>query len=252
MLLWRRCSQLEQRPGGQTFRLDLQRRAVCVDARAQRDQRVQPAARARGHIVEQRNDQVRRSVVPPELRIDGCGRRGDRFSLLKDFLYMNLGDPFEIGQLPRPSVHPVSTAVQRSVGMNVNAKMGTLAVGYALLKGVRQLRCDRRLPLFGGPYWRRFQPGTYTGRTSWQWRDVRGQRQRVRLANLWNGIGGFRGHHIRLGGDTALFSPIISALVRVARSRLGRSPRASVTIQAGLICHSGAAALYGIFRAIAR
>jgi hypothetical protein len=132
-----------------------------------------------------------------------------RFSVLTDFIYMNLGgtaSQFRSVDFPnRPSI-PISAAVQTSQGMNMNAKIWTLAGGYTLLQGewgnfdviagFRYLgvpvSIDYSLGLtLTGP---RGNGATFGGIGS-----VSG------TAALWNGIGGFRGS-IRLG-DTKLFVP---------------------------------------------
>ena len=101
---------------------------------------------------------------------------------------------------------PISRTLQTSVGMNLNAKIWTLAGGYTVLNGdwgnfdviagFRYLgipiSLDFSLALtLTGP---RGNGATF-GRIG----SVSG------TANLWNGIGGFRGR-IRLG-DTGLFIP---------------------------------------------
>ena len=136
--------------------------------------------------------------------------RYERFSLLTDFIYMNVGGTASqvksvnfLGQAPTP----ISTSVQTSVGLNFNAKIWTLAGGYTLLKGdwgnfdviagFRYLGIpvglDFSLALaLTGP---RGNGATFGGNGS-----VSGS------TNLWNGIGGFRGR-IHFGGNTALFIP---------------------------------------------
>ena len=136
--------------------------------------------------------------------------RYDRFSLLTDFIYMNLGGTASqvksvnfLGRAPTP----ISTSVQTSAGLDFNAKIWTLAGGYTLLKGdwgnldviagIRYLGIpvDLNFSLaltLTGP---RGNGATFGGIGS-----VSGS------TNLWNGIGGFRGR-IRLGSDTALFIP---------------------------------------------
>lgn len=137
------------------------------------------------------------------------GAQYDRFSLLTDFIYMNLGGAnsrFRSIDFPnRPSL-PISGAVQGSVGMNLNAKIWTLAGGYTVVQGdwgnldviagFRYLdvpvSMDYNLALtLTGP---RGRGATFGGVGS-----VSG------TAAIWNGIGGFRGR-IYLG-DTALFIP---------------------------------------------
>lgn len=134
--------------------------------------------------------------------------RYDRFSLLTDFMYLNLGGAgatarsVSFGKL---SV-PISTTLQASGGLNLANPIWTLAGGYTVLRGdwgnfdliggFRYLRVNARvdfnlgLTLTG--------PGA-NGPTFGRVGSVSG------LANVWNGIGGFRGR-IRLG-DTRLFIP---------------------------------------------
>jgi hypothetical protein len=133
----------------------------------------------------------------------------DRFSVLTDFMYLNVGGVASqiksVNFLGLPSI-PISRTLQTSVGMNLNAKIWTLAGGYTVLTGdwgnfdviagFRYLgipiSLDFSLALtLTGP---RGNGATF-GRIG----SVSG------TANLWNGIGGFRGR-IRLG-DTGLFIP---------------------------------------------
>jgi hypothetical protein len=135
--------------------------------------------------------------------------RYDRFSVLTDFLYLNLGGAathfttVDFFGLPRI---PISTAVQTHAGLNLNAKIWTLAGGYTLLQGdwgnfdaIAGFRflgipatIDYNLALtITGP---RGNGATFGGRGS-----VSG------TADLWNGIGGFRGR-VRLA-DTGFFIP---------------------------------------------
>jgi hypothetical protein len=135
--------------------------------------------------------------------------RYGRFSVLTDFIYMNLGGTaaqFKSVDFPnRPSI-PISAAVQTSQGLNLNAKIWTLAGGYTLaqgdwgnfdvIAGFRYLgmpvSIDYSLALtLTGP---RGNGATFGGIGS-----VSG------TAAIWNGIGGFRGG-VRLG-DTKLFVP---------------------------------------------
>jgi hypothetical protein len=135
--------------------------------------------------------------------------RYNRFSLLTDFIYMNLGGTsshaksFNFPGLP--SV-PISGAVQTSAGMDLNSAIWTLAGGYTLLQGdwgnfdviagLRYLELNARVD-FGlgltltGPGGN----GASVGRIG----SVSGS------SNIWNGIGGFRG---RVGiANTGLFIP---------------------------------------------
>jgi hypothetical protein len=133
----------------------------------------------------------------------------DRFSVLSDFIYMNLGGTasqfrsINFDGLPRI---PISKSVQTSEGLNLNSSIWTLVGGYTVLKGdwgnldviagfrylALNARIDYSLALtLTGP---RGNGATFGGIGS-----VSGS------ANLWNGIGGFRGR-VRLG-DTGLFIP---------------------------------------------
>jgi hypothetical protein len=133
----------------------------------------------------------------------------DRFSLLTDFMYMNLGGTASqfrsVNFLGLPPI-PISRSVQTSEGMNLNASIWTLVGGYTLVQGdwgnldviagFRYLAVDARVNFnlaltLTGP---RGNGATFGGIGS-----VSGS------ANIWNGIGGLRGR-IRLG-DTALFIP---------------------------------------------
>jgi hypothetical protein len=134
----------------------------------------------------------------------------DRFSLLTDFMYLNVGgaasDIRSVNFLGLSPI-PISGAVRKSAGVNLNTKIWTLAGGYTIVQGdwgnfdviagFRYLgvpvRLDFSLALtLTGP---RGNGATFGGNGS-----VSGS------TNLWNGIGGFRGR-IHLGGDTALFIP---------------------------------------------
>jgi hypothetical protein len=139
----------------------------------------------------------------------------DKFSLLTDFMYMNLsGTTSNIKSVNfpnRPSI-PISGAVQKSAGLDTNAKIWTLAAGYTvveerwgnfdILAGFRYfdqpVRINYNLALtLTGP---RGNGATFGGIGS-----LSG------TATLWDGIGGFRGR-IRLGVlspsiPTGLFIP---------------------------------------------
>jgi hypothetical protein len=133
----------------------------------------------------------------------------DRFSLLTDFMYMNLGGTASqfrsVNFLGLPPI-PISRSVQTSEGMNLNATIWTLVGGYTLVQGdwgnldaiagFRYLALNARVNFslaltIAGP---RGNGATFGGIGS-----VSGS------ANIWNGIGGLRGR-IRLG-DTGLFIP---------------------------------------------
>jgi hypothetical protein len=135
--------------------------------------------------------------------------RYDRFSILTDFMYLNLGgagSQFRSVNFPGQRPIPISTSVQAHVGLNMNAKIWTQTGGYTLLQGdwgnfdviagFRYLgmpvAINYRLTLaLKGP---RGNGATFGGSNS-----VSG------TANLWNGIGGLRGR-VRLA-DTGLFIP---------------------------------------------
>ena len=133
----------------------------------------------------------------------------DRFSVLTDFIYMNLGgtssNTRSFNLRGQPSV-PISSAAQTNAGMDLNSTIWTLAGGDTLLQGdwgnfdviagLRYLELNARVD-FGlgltltGPGGN----GASIGRIG----SVSGS------SNLWNGIGGFRGR-IRIA-NTRLFIP---------------------------------------------
>jgi hypothetical protein len=133
----------------------------------------------------------------------------DRFSVLTDFMYLNLGGTasnFRSVNFPgHPSI-PISGAVQASAGLNLNATIWTLAGGYTVVQGdwgnfdviagFRYLRVNARIDYslaltLTGP---RGNGATFGGIGS-----VSGS------GDIWNGIGGFRGR-IRIA-NTGLFIP---------------------------------------------
>jgi hypothetical protein len=135
--------------------------------------------------------------------------RYDRFSVVTDFLYMNLGGTAaqikSVNFPGMPSI-PISGEVQKSASLDLNAKIGTLAGGYTLARGdwgnfdviagFRYLgipvSIDYSLALtLTGP---RGNGATFGGNGS-----VSGS------TTLWNGIGGFRGS-VRIR-DTGFFIP---------------------------------------------
>jgi hypothetical protein len=135
--------------------------------------------------------------------------RYDRFSILTDFVYMNLaGTPaqFKSVNFPNHPAIPIGAEFQTSQGLDLNATIWTLAGGYTLAKGdwgnvdllagFRLLQIDTRIDYslgltIAGP---RGNGATFGGVGS-----VSGS------ADLWNGIGGFRGRIIV--GDSGLFIP---------------------------------------------
>jgi hypothetical protein len=132
-----------------------------------------------------------------------------RFSLLTDFVYLNVGgvaSQFRDVRFPGLLPIPISKTVQTSESLNLNAKVWTLAGGYTVLQGdwgnldaivgVRYLgvpiSVDYSLALtLTGP---RGNGATFGGVG-----NVSG------TADFWNGIGGFRGR-VRLPVD-GLFIP---------------------------------------------
>ena len=132
-----------------------------------------------------------------------------RFSVLTDFMYLNVGGAaanIRSVNFFGLSPIPISGAVRKSAGANLNTKILTLAGGYTIVKGdwgnfdviagFRYLgipiSVDYSLDLaLTGP---RGNGATFGGIG-----NVSG------TAAIWNGIGGFRGR-IRLG-DTGLFIP---------------------------------------------
>ncbi len=133
----------------------------------------------------------------------------DRFSVLTDFMYMNLGgvtSRFKSVNFPNYPHIPISGLAQASGGMRLSAPIWTLAGGYTLLKGdwgnldviagFRYLGINATIDYslgftVTGPRGRSQSFGGVG--------DVSGS------INLFNGIGGFRGR-INLG-STKLFIP---------------------------------------------
>ena len=132
-----------------------------------------------------------------------------RFSVVTDFMYLNVGgaasDIRSVNFFGLSPI-PISGAVRKSAGVNLNTKIWTLAGGYTIVQGdwgnfdviagFRYLgipiSVDYSLDLaLTGP---RGNGATFGGIG-----NVSG------TASIWNGIGGFRGR-IRLG-DTGLFVP---------------------------------------------
>ena len=133
----------------------------------------------------------------------------DRFSVLTDFMYLNLGGTaahFRSLNFPDHPAIPISASVQTRASLDLTANIWTLAGGYTVVQGgwgnfdaivgFRYLnlnpRIDYNLGLtVTGP---RGNGATFGGGGS-----VSGS------ANIWNGIGGFRGR-IRVG-DGGFFIP---------------------------------------------
>jgi hypothetical protein len=133
----------------------------------------------------------------------------DRFSLLTDFIYLNLSGTasrFRSVRPPNGPSIPISTGVQADVSMNLTNSIWTLAGGYTLAKGswgnfdaivgFRYLALHATLDhsigiVVGGPLGNSAtfgRGGSVSASTE-----------------LWNGIGGFRGR-VRLG-TAGLFIP---------------------------------------------
>jgi hypothetical protein len=135
--------------------------------------------------------------------------RYDRFSVLTDFMYMNLGGTgaqFRSLNFPNHPAIPISASVQTRASLDLTASIWTLAGGYTVVQGdwgnfdaivgFRYLSVNPRLGYnlaltVAGP---RGNGATFGGGGS-----VSGS------GNFWNGIGGFRGR-IRVG-DAGLFIP---------------------------------------------
>jgi hypothetical protein len=135
--------------------------------------------------------------------------RYDRFSVLTDFIYMNLGGTaaqFRSLNFPNHPAIPISASVQTRTSLDLTSSIWTLAGGYTVVQGgwgnfdaivgFRYLsvnpRLDYNLALsVAGP---RGNGATFGGGGG-----VSGS------GNFWNGVGGFRGR-IRVG-DAGLFIP---------------------------------------------
>jgi hypothetical protein len=132
-----------------------------------------------------------------------------RFSLLTDFIYLNLSaapSHFTAVRPPNQPALPVSTGVQADVSMNLTSPIWTLAGGYTLaegswgnldaIAGFRYLALHSTLDHSIG-----ISVGAPLGNNV-----VFGRGASVSAsAAVWNGIGGFRGR-VRLG-NAGLFIP---------------------------------------------
>jgi len=133
----------------------------------------------------------------------------DRFSLLTDFIYLNLGGAGtklrSLNFPGHPSV-PITADAQAHAGLNLNGKTWTMAGGYTLLKGDwGNVDVIAGFRYFGMPIAVDYSLGvTLTGPRG-NGATFGGQGSVSGTASLWNGIGGFRGR-IRIG-DTGLFIP---------------------------------------------
>jgi hypothetical protein len=135
--------------------------------------------------------------------------RYDRFSVLTDFMYMNLGgtpSQFKSVNFPNRPAIPIEAGVQTSQGFNLRTTIWTLAGGYTVVQGdwgnfdmiagFRLLEVNATINYslgvtIAGP---RGNGATFGGVGS-----VSGS------GDIWNGIGGFRGR-IRVG-NAGLFVP---------------------------------------------
>ena len=135
--------------------------------------------------------------------------RYEQFSILTDFLYMNLGgvgSRIKSVNFPNHPEIPISSSVQASAGMHLSAPIWTLAGGYTVaqgnwgnfdvIAGFRYLELNARINYslgltITGP---RGNGATFGGIGS-----VSGS------VNIWNGIAGFRGRI--LINNTGFFIP---------------------------------------------
>jgi hypothetical protein len=135
--------------------------------------------------------------------------RYDRFSILTDFMYMNLGGTgarFRTVNFVNQQSVPISGPMQTHVGLNLNSEIWTLAGGYTVVQGdwgrldaiagFRFFALNTRLnynlsAVLTDPS----GSGTFGGNGGFVTSSI----------DLWNGIGGFRGR-LRLG-NSGLFIP---------------------------------------------
>jgi hypothetical protein len=135
--------------------------------------------------------------------------RYDRFSVLTDFLYLNVGGTpaqFKTLNFPNHPKIPLQAGVQSSQGFSLRTSIWTLAGGYTLAQGnwgnfdviggFRLFEVNTRINYslgvsIAGP---RGNGATFGGIGG-----VSGS------GDIWNGIGGFRGRFLL--GNTALFIP---------------------------------------------
>jgi hypothetical protein len=133
----------------------------------------------------------------------------DRFSILTDFMYMNLsGAGTKITSVNfdgHPRI-PISAAAQGHVGMNLNAKIWTQTGGYTLAQGPwGNLDVIAGFRYLGIPVDIDYSLGlTITGPRG-NGATFGGNGSVSGTVDLWNGIGGFRGR-VRLA-DTGFFVP---------------------------------------------
>jgi hypothetical protein len=135
--------------------------------------------------------------------------RYNQFSILTDFMYMNLGGTaaqFKSVNFPSVPRIPISGSLQSTQGMDLDASIWTLAGGYTVLNGdwgnldviagFRYLGINARLDYSLG-----FTITGPRGRSQ----TFGGIGSASGSLNLFNGIGGFRGR-VRIG-NTGLFVP---------------------------------------------
>ena len=133
----------------------------------------------------------------------------DRFSALTDFMYLNVGgaasDIRSVNFFGLSPI-PISGAVRKSAGINLNTKIWTLAGGYTIVQGDwGNFDVIAGFRYLGIPISVDYSLGlTLTGARG-NGATFGGIGNVSGTANIWNGIGGFRGR-IRLG-DTGLFIP---------------------------------------------
>ena len=135
--------------------------------------------------------------------------RYDRFTLVTDFIYFNLGgtpSQFRSISVPGRLPVPVVAGLQTSEGMNVNATVWTLAGGYTLLDGdwgnfdviggFRYIEVNSRI---------NYSLGLTVIGPAGNEATFGGIGSVASSGSVWNGIGGFRGR-VRLG-DSGMFIP---------------------------------------------
>ena len=132
-----------------------------------------------------------------------------RFSLLTDFIYMNLSatpSQFRDVRFPGLLPIPISKTVQASQGIDLNAKIWTLAGGYTVVRGDwGNLDAIVGFRYLGVPMTVNYSLAlTLTGPRG-NGATFGGIGSVSDAANIWNAIGGFRGR-IRLPVD-GLFIP---------------------------------------------
>jgi len=135
--------------------------------------------------------------------------RYDRFSVLTDFIYLNVGGTaaqFRSVHFPGELPIPITATLGTSESLNLNAKVWTLAGGYTLLRGDwGNFDVIGGFRYLGIPVSIDYSLGfTVTGPRG-NSETFGGVGSVSGTAGLWNGIGGFRGR-VRLA-DTGLFVP---------------------------------------------